>query len=155
TVLRGHLLREQRLDAVEVVALNDGRVLPLVTLGPMRDQPGVRRVAEDVENRRGAPSPAAHAAGVEERGNRARGALLPIEREDLANQRGSIVVYDEALVDEAVAQRCWPPGPLPAPPRRRNLVPGPLRDQLPLELGEAHEEVQRQPPDRVGGAEVL
>jgi hypothetical protein len=49
----------------------------------------------------------------------------------------------------------WPPGPLALPPGRGDLVPGPLGDDLPLELRERQQHVEDEAAHRGAGVELL
>jgi hypothetical protein len=92
---------------------------------------------------------------VQEPGHRQRRSLLAIEGEDLADQNRLEVVHDEPLALDAVAEGHSPARPLSPASLGRDFVSGSLADHFPLELGEGHQHVQRQPSHRVGGREVL
>ena len=66
-------------------------------------------------------------------------------------------VDDEApaLGVYVVAERGRPAGPEPLATGGSDLVPGAVGDGLALELGEAQQDVQHQPPGRVPGVERL
>ena len=57
--------------------------------------------------------------------------------------------------DDVVAEQRFATRPFALAPCRRDLVPRPLGDDLPLELGEGEQDIQRQPPHAVGGIELL
>jgi hypothetical protein len=82
--------------------------------------------------------------------------LREVHREDGPHPHRLVLVDGELGVGQhVVAEDRHPARPLPLAPRGGDLVPRPLRDDLALELGEGQEDVERQPPHRVRGVELL
>src|SRR4051812_23713261 len=78
------------------------------------------------------------AAGLQLLHHRQEGLVLQVEFEDRPDLGRLVLVDDqlERLGVDVVPEDRVAAGPLPLPPGRRDLVPGPLADDLPLELGE-------------------
>ena len=75
--------------------------------------------------------------------------------EDQPDELGFRLVDHQLAVDDVVAERRRAAHPHALAPRGGELVADALADHLALELGEAEQDVQRQPAHRGGGVELL
>ena len=73
--------------------------------------------------------------------------MLQVQLEDLPHPRRLIFIDDELepLGVDVVAEDRMAACPLPLATSRRDLVAGPLGDDLPLELRERHQHVHHEP----------
>src|SRR5690606_28972308 len=97
----------------------------------------------------------APAARVQDIGRGDERLLLLVDAEELAYQDRLVLVDDELAAFHAVAERHAAADPFALLARGGHLVARSLGDHLALELGEAHEHVQREPAHRIRGGEVL
>lgn len=161
---------EGLLHAAKDLALHERRVLPVMDFVLLRDLADVEHVGEEpVEAGLGEAFPPCFAAllcdppflppapGLQLLYSGDEGLALEIELED-GPDPGRLLLVDQEPPPPGVhveAQDRPAPGPFPLAPRGGDLVPGPLGDDLPLELGEGEENVQGQAPHGTGGVELL
>ncbi len=81
--------------------------------------------------------------------------MFAVKAEDFTNLFRLGVVDDQFGADQIVAEQRSAAGPLALAAGRRDLVPRPFGDDLPLELGERQQHVQDQSAHARGGVELL
>src|ERR1022692_4735266 len=83
--------------------------------------------------------------------------MLLEQRKDRPHAFGLFLVHYQPSTARVhvIAQHRAPAYPFPLPPGCRHLVPRAFTDQLPLKLSEAEKNIQRQPPERRAGVELL
>ena len=139
--------------------------MQLVAVGHVASADGV---AQDAQHRVLLPTiPAPHVAvpglvplrfslaPIQDAGDRDGGLVGQIEFEDLLDKGGLNRIDDQLLLLHGVTQGDRTPRPFALPARRGHLVPGPFRYHISLERREAHEQMKRQLPYRIGGGKIL
>lgn len=84
-------------------------------------------------------------------------AMLQVQLEHAPDSLGFIRVHHKASTTavDVIAKHGDAPDPFSLSTRRAHFVASALGDNLPLELGEAQQDVQREPADGVGAVELL
>ena len=159
---------ELGLHEVPRLLVDDRLVLPVVHVLVVRHLPDVEHVGEhrveqsavdrQTTNRApvlGGPLLRRPAALLQVVDDAADGLAPQVRAEDLPHLAGLCLVHDE-LAAHVVVTEHGPAARVLAPlAGGGDLVPRALRDDLPLELREREQDVQRQPPHRMGCVELL
>ena len=161
-------LIEQRLRPVEDQPVDDGRMLgreDLVAGGHQAEDDGITQHPEHIHPRpevafadpaRLEQHPFRESAGpVQVPGHGSGAALLEVEVEEIPDERRLHLVRHELPVDQVVADRGVAAGPAALPARCPHGVPHPVGDEVLLQLGETHEQVQDEPAQALAGIELL
>jgi Transposase len=161
-VIEAHLscpgvLCEQSLDSIEGGTIDDRRMLAGMGLPPVDHLDDVEAVLEEMRQRSHAVRTAALGTAAREglylRHDVSAGEFLgegsdrtafEVKPEHGADRLGLLGYDDQLLVDGGVAERNRSADPQPLALGGRDLVAGPLADDLPLELSEREEHVEGQ-----------
>src|SRR5260370_25263165 len=83
--------------------------------------------------------------------------MVEVKPEDHLHLVGLVGVDGQATTAriDVVAEHRAPSSPLALAPSRRNLIARAFGDDLPLELGEGEQDIEREPTEGIGSVELL